>query len=70
MPNFQLLNNAIAQKQKDIKQLNKDNWLETIYQKIQALKWKDVENDIIPFLEFDAERLAFTQENLHLSLSG
>jgi predicted nucleotidyltransferase component of viral defense system len=70
LPNFKLLNNAIAQKQKDFKQLSKNNWQETIHQKIQALKWKDVENDISPFLEFEDERLAFTQENLLLSLSG
>lgn len=70
LPNFQLLNNAIAQKQKDFKRLNKDNWLETIHQKIQALRWKDVENDVSPFLEFEDELLAFTQENLLLLLSG
>ena len=70
LPNFRLLNNALAQKRKDFKRLNKDNWLETIHQKIQALKWKDVENDVSPFLEFEDERLPFTQENLLRLLSG
>jgi len=64
------LNNAIVQKQKDFKRLNKDNWLETIHQKIQALKWKEVENDVSPFLEFKDERLTFTQKNLLLLLSS
>ena len=68
-PKFRLLNNALAQKRKDFERLNKDNWLETVRKKIEDLKWKEVENDVIPFLEFGDERLAFTQENLLLSLS-
>jgi predicted nucleotidyltransferase component of viral defense system len=68
-PKFRLLNNALAQKKEDFERLNKDNWLETIRQKIKGLKWKEVEDDVIPFLEFKDERLTFNQENLLLSLS-
>lgn len=68
-PNFILLNNAIAQKQNDFVSLNENNWLEIIHKKIQPMKWKDVENDVSPFLEFREELLSFTQENLLLLLS-
>ena len=70
LPNFRLLNNALAQKRKDFERMNKDNWLETVRQKIEELRWKEVENDVSPFLEFKDEQLTFTKENLLLSLSG
>jgi len=69
LPNFKLLNNAMAQKRKDFERLNKNNWIETIRQKIKDLKWKEVENDVSPFLEFKDQKLAFTQENLLRLLS-
>lgn len=68
-PNFKLLNNAISQKQNDFVRLNENNWLEIIREKIKALKWKDVENDVSPFLELRDDLLTFTQENLLLLLS-
>jgi len=68
-PNFELLNNALAQKQKKSIKINQNNWLEVAHEKIQSLKWKDVENDVIPFLESKDDLFAFTQENLLLSLS-
>jgi len=40
-PNFRLLNNAVAQKQKKFVRLNENNWLEILHEKIQSLKWKD-----------------------------
>jgi len=69
LPNFVLLNNALAQKQKDFKKVNEDNWLEVTREKIQSLKWRDIENDIIPFLELRDDLHAFTQENLLLLVS-
>ncbi|MBA7492356.1 hypothetical protein ES702_02906 [subsurface metagenome] len=68
-PNFKLLNNALAQKQNDFIRLNENNWLEIAHEKIQSLKWKDVENDVSPFLELRDDLLTFTQENLLLLLS-
>jgi len=69
LPNFVLLNNALAQKQKDFKKVNEDNWLEITREKIQSLKWRDIENDVIPFLELRDDLHAFTQENLLLLVS-
>jgi len=68
-PNYRLLNNAIGQKQDEFTRLNEDNWLEIIHKKIQSLKWKDVKNDVSPFLEFRGDLLTFTQENLLLLYS-
>jgi len=69
LPNFRLLNNAIAQKQDGFTRLNEDNWLEIMHEKIQSLKWKEVENDISPFLESRDDLMTFTQENLLLLFS-
>ncbi|HHF51615.1 MAG TPA: hypothetical protein ENL46_02880 [Candidatus Aminicenantes bacterium] len=69
LPNFKLLNNAITQKKEDFKRLNGNNWLETIQHKIQTLKWKEIENDVSPFLEFEDQKLAFTQDNFFRLLS-
>ena len=68
-PNYRLLNNAIGQKQDDFTRLNEDNWHEIIHEKIQSLKWKDVEDDVSPFLEFRDDLLTFTQENMLLMFS-
>jgi len=70
LPNFILLNNAIAQKQKDFVRLNENNWIEIIHEKIQSLRWKDVEDDVIPFLELRDDLSTFTQENLLLLLTS
>jgi len=69
LPNFILLNNAIGQKQDDFTRLNEDNWLEIMNEKIQSLKWKDVEDDVSPFLESRDDLLTFTKENLLLLFS-
>jgi len=69
LPNYRLLNNAIGQKQDDFTRLNEDNWHEIMHKKIQSLKWKDVENDVSPFLELRDDLLTFTKENLLLLFS-
>jgi len=69
LPNFRLLNNAIGQKQDAFTRLNEDHWLEIMHEKIQSLKWKDVEDDVSPFLEFRGDLLTFNQENLLLLYS-
>jgi len=69
LPNFVLLNNALAQKQTDFNRVNEDNWLEITCEKIHYLKWRDIENDISPFLELRDDLLAFTKENLLLLVS-
>jgi predicted nucleotidyltransferase component of viral defense system len=68
LPNFLLLNNALHQTQGDFIEVNEDNWLEILGQRVRALNWKAVENDVLPFLEFRDDLLSFTQENLLMLL--
>lgn len=70
LPNFPMLNNAIQQTHPGYKIITKENWLELLKEKMEALNWKTVENDVLPFLEYQADALSFTQENLLLLLVG
>lgn len=68
LPNFELLNNALQQTQKGFIKVTPDNWLEILGQRIRSLKWKTLEDDVLPFLEFQDDLLSFTQENLLMLL--
>jgi len=70
LPNFFLLNNALAQMQKKALEVDKENWLIILKEKMMSLKWRNVQEDIRPFLESPDDLDAFTKENLILSLSG
>lgn len=67
-PNFTQLNNAVRQKIKDYPEITPKNWAELLEQKVQYLKWREVENDILPFLESNEDLLNFTRDNLLLLL--
>jgi hypothetical protein len=69
LPNFELLNNALQQTQKGYVKVTPDNWRGILYQRIRSLKWKALENEVLPFLEFQDDLLSFTQENLLMLLS-
>jgi len=69
LPNFLLLNNALSQLNRDISQINKENWLEVLGQKIESLKWKEVQDDVKPFLESIDESITLTKDNLLMVLS-
>lgn len=64
LPNFTLLNNAIAQGREGFPLVTGDNWHEILTEKVRGLDWKVVENDVLPFLEFRDDLETFTQENL------
>jgi predicted nucleotidyltransferase component of viral defense system len=68
LPNFELLNNALQQTQRGYIKVTPDNWLEILAQRIRSLKWKTLEDDVLPFLEFQDDLLSFTQENLLMLL--
>jgi len=68
LPNFELLNNALQQTQKGFIKVTPGNWLEILAQRIRSLKWKTLEDDVLPFLEFQDDLLSFTQENLLMLL--
>lgn len=69
LPNFQLLNNALSQSQTKFIQMNEENWLERLSEKIESMKWKEVHDDVKPFLESVDEIVAFTKNNLLMVLS-
>ncbi len=67
-PNFVQLNNAVRQKQKDFPGIHEDNWLKMLADKVQSIKWTQVEKDILPFLESRDDLFTFTKDNLLLLL--
>ena len=66
--NFELLNNALQQTREGYVKVTQDNWLDILGQSIRSLDWKAIENDVLPFLEFQDDLLSFTQENLLMLL--
>ena len=68
LPNFELLNNALAQGGEDFIKVGKENWLELLAGKIRRLDWESIKNDVLPFLEYRDDLLTFTKENLLLVL--
>jgi predicted nucleotidyltransferase component of viral defense system len=69
-PNFPMLNNAIQQTHPGYLEVTGENWLRLLKEKIAALDWKSVRNDVLPFLEFRDDLLSFTHENLLVLLEG
>ena len=65
-PNFELLNNALAQKMKTLRPVDETNWLETIATMAAKLNWKAVVGDARPFLEDPREVATLTKENFSL----
>lgn len=63
-PNFPMLNNAIQQTHPGYLEVTEENWLRLLKEKMAALDWESVKNDVLPFLEFQDDLLSFTQENL------
>lgn len=64
LPNLPMLNNAIQQTHPGYLEVTEKNWLQLLKKKIEALEWKTVEKDVLPFLEFRDDLLSFTQETL------
>jgi len=63
-PNIKLLNNALAQNTKGQGLLDSGTWKAALANKVRALDWKAVEQDIRPFLERTEDILAFNKINL------
>jgi predicted nucleotidyltransferase component of viral defense system len=68
MPNFKMLNNAVAQTTKNSPQITEENWLTILGEAAERLDWSSVENDVAPFLEHRDELITFTRENLLMLL--
>jgi predicted nucleotidyltransferase component of viral defense system len=63
-PNLVLLNNALKQQGLRFEPLKEDTWITAVRRKIEALDWKSVKNDVIPFLESEDDLTAFSHDAL------
>ena len=63
-PNLVLLNNALKQTEWQGDKLNADSWRGVVRGKVSELSWKNVFEDVAPFLEKEAEIQLLTRENL------
>jgi hypothetical protein len=51
LPNFVLLNNALAQTNWTGGELNSENWKEQVWLRLESLNWNGVVDDVRPFVE-------------------
>lgn len=63
-PNLVLLNNALEQTEWKGKELSKNTWKKVIQQKVEAMSWERVFDDVAPFLEKEADLKLLSRENL------
>jgi hypothetical protein len=63
-PNIEFLRQALKQSKWPGPAVHLSNWPQVIAQKISALDWKTVLNDLQPFVERKNDLLMLTQENL------
>lgn len=59
-----LLNNALKHTGWKGDKLTADTWRGVVIDKVSELPWKKVLNDVVPFLEKEAEIQLLTRENL------
>lgn len=62
-PNLILLNNALAQTNWDGEPLANKNWGERVWQKMKALNWSGIVDDVRPFVEPGFNLNLLTLEN-------
>lgn len=68
-PNYIMLNNAMAQTNKEAVKFTSDNWKKEIMKAVNILDWDKVKNDVKRFLEDQNELELFTKETF-LKLLG
>lgn len=64
VPNFELLNNALAQTGRQDPEVTPENWRDLIRRRIETLQWKQVVDDVKPFLERPGDVNLLTRETL------
>lgn len=68
-PNLTLLNNALQQTGWKGKPLTPENWRGIVRQRLRQVEWKNLTDDVRPFLEPSANLTLLTRENLMQLLS-
>jgi hypothetical protein len=63
-PNLCLLNNALKQTEWQGDMLNVNTWREVVREQVSELSWRNVFDDVAPFLEKETELKLLTRENL------
>ncbi len=63
-PNLTLLNNALSQTGWEGPTLTEQSWRDTLRQRVEGLEWRNVREDVAPFLERTEELDLLTRENL------
>lgn len=63
-PNLDLLNNALKQTNWQGDKLSVNTWRGVVREKVSEISWKNVVDDVAPFLEKEAETQLLTRENL------
>jgi len=69
-PNLILLNNALAQTNWKGARLTKENWKQQIWQKLQALNWSGVVDDVRPFVALNFDLNLLTPETFERILNN
>ena len=68
-PNLPLLNNALRQTGWEAEPLAEDTWQQAVQDRLQAVAWKSVADDVRPFLDTSADANLLTADNLMRVLS-
>lgn len=63
-PNLIMLNNALKQTGWNGRPLERDNWRETLRQRLLTMSWEQASGDVRPFLEPGADPSLLTLDNL------
>jgi hypothetical protein len=63
-PNLTLLNNALQQTGWEAEALTEDSWRRAVRDRLQAVAWKLVADDVRPFLDTTADADILTADNL------
>ncbi len=67
-PNFTMLNNALEQSGWRDAAITAENWRQVIWRRLAKVSWKQVVEDVQPFLEKETDVSLLTRENLALVL--
>jgi predicted nucleotidyltransferase component of viral defense system len=63
-PNIELLNNALRQTRWEGPQVTLENWRQLVSRRLETIHWKQVAEDVRPFLERAEDIALLTKENL------